>query len=167
MSETQPKAIILMGVSGCGKSTVGRALSKKLNWPFFDGDNFHTAENVEKMAAGIPLTDDDRFPWLVKLNKLIAENLAEHRSMILACSALRVSYRELLAEGNPGVIFVYLKGDFELIFRRIQARDAHYMKPEMLESQFAALEEPQDAFIVNVEKSPEEIADYLFRLMDG
>ena len=166
MSKEPSKAIILMGVSGCGKTTVGRALSKRLDWPFYDGDDYHPVENVEKMAAGIPLTDDDRYPWLVKLNQLIADNLAENRSIILACSALKTWYRELLAKGNPSVIFVYLKGDFELIFRRMQARDAHYMKAAMLESQFADLEEPQDALMVRVDKNPDEIVDDLISTLD-
>ncbi len=166
MRQEQSKAIILMGVTGCGKTTVGRALSKRLDWPFFDGDDFHPTENVKKMAAGIPLTDDDRYPWLVELNKLIAENLAENRSIILACSALKTWYRELLTKGNPGVVFVYLQGDFELIFKRLQSRGSHYMKAGMLESQFAILEEPQDALTVRVDKIPEEIADDLISKLD-
>ena len=166
MKLKQPKAIVLMGVSGCGKTTVGKVLSETLNWPLFDGDDFHPVENVAKMSAGIPLDDDDRFPWLVKLNHLIAENLAEDRSIILACSALKARYRELIAQGNPGVVFVYLKGDFDLIFERMQARDAHYMKAGMLKSQFTDLEEPQNAITINISESPEKISQLIVGNLD-
>ena len=166
MTLDQPKAIVLMGVSGCGKTTVGKVLSETLSWPLFDGDDFHPVENVAKMSAGIPLDDDDRFPWLVKLNHLIAKNLAENRSIILACSALKARYRELIAQGNPGVVFVYLKGDFDLIFERMQARDAHYMKAEMLKSQFTDLEEPQNAITINISESPEKISQLIVGNLD-
>jgi gluconokinase len=153
-----PTALILMGVSGCGKTSVGELLSQELGWPFYDGDDFHPQANVDKMAAGIPLDDADRAPWLKVLNNLMGDHLNTGKSILLACSALKQSYRTQLAEGNPGTVFVYLKGDFNLIFGRMQARADHYMKSEMLRSQFEALEEPHDALWVNIDQSPQEIA---------
>ena len=153
----QPKAVVLMGVSGCGKTSVGMQLSQILGWPFFDGDDFHPPENVAKMAAGIPLNDDDRSPWLTNLHNLIAEHLAEGKSLLLACSALKQMYREQLASGNLGIIFVYLKGDFDPIFGRMQARAGNYMKAEMLRSQFEALEEPLDALTVDIGENLDRI----------
>jgi gluconokinase len=153
----QTLAIVVIGVSGCGKSSVGKGLSQVLGWPFFDGDDFHPAENVAKMAAGTPLNDIDRDPWLARLHDLIAEHLARGESMILACSALKQRYRDQLAEGNPGTRFVHLKGDFDLIYGRMQARPGHYMKAEMLQSQFGAWEEPQNALVVDINQSVEEI----------
>ncbi len=149
-SSTPPQALVLMGVSGCGKTFVGERLSQILGWPFFDGDDFHPKENVNRMAAGIPLNDDDRSPWLANLHDLIAEHLAKGKSLLLACSALKQTYRNQLAEGNPGTVFVHLKGDFDLIFNRMQARTGHYMKAEMLRSQFETLEEPDDSLTVDI-----------------
>jgi gluconokinase len=146
----QPQAIILMGVSGCGKTSIGVRLSRILGWPFFDGDDIHPPENIAKMAQGIPLDDDDRVPWLANLHDLITEHLAEGQSILLACSALKIKYRNQLAKDNPGTVFVYLKGDFDLIFDRMQIRPGHYMKAEMLRSQFDALEEPTDAWVVEI-----------------
>jgi gluconokinase len=154
-----PQALILMGVSGSGKTAVGELLSQKLGWPFFDGDDFHPKENVDKMAAGIPLDDDDRTPWLKILHDLIAGHLAEGKSLLLACSALKQTYRNLLVEGNPGIIFVHLKGDFALIMSRMQARSGHYMKPEMLHSQFATLEEPSSALTVDIGQNLDRITE--------
>jgi gluconokinase len=151
------KAIILMGVSGSGKSSLGRQLSKFLGWPFFDGDDFHPEENIAKMSQGIPLDDDDRFVWLAILHDLIAENLVEGKSILLACSALKQKYRDQLSQGNPGIIFVYLKGNFELIFSRLQNREYHFMKKEMLRSQFDTLEEPVDALEINIDQSFDSI----------
>jgi gluconokinase len=159
MSKASPQAIILMGVSGCGKTAVGLKLSQTLGWPFFDGDDFHSTENIAKMSKGIPLNDDDRAPWLAKLHDLIADHFLVGKSIILACSALKKKYRDQLEEGNAGTLFVYLKGDFDLILRRISNREDHYMKDEMLRSQFDDLEEPADAFIVDISKSPEEVVE--------
>lgn len=155
----QPQALILMGVSGCGKSSVGELLSQKLGWPFFDGDDFHPPENVAKMAAGNPLNDDDRTPWLANLHDLIADHLSQGKSILLACSALKQKYRDQLAAGNPGTVFVHLKGDFDLIFGRMQARAGHYMKAEMLRSQFEALEEPIDALTVDIDQNLDRITE--------
>ena len=152
-----PQAVVLMGVSGCGKTSVGAELSRILGWPFFDGDDFHPPENVAKMAAGIPLNDDDRAPWLANLHDLIAEHLRRGQSALLACSALKQKYRTQLAAGNPGTVFVHLKGDFDLIFGRMQARAGHYMKAEMLRSQFATLEEPTEALTVDINQNLDRI----------
>jgi gluconokinase len=160
MKQTQPSspiALILIGVSGCGKTSVGNQLSKVINWPFYDGDDFHPSENIAKMSQGIPLNDDDRHPWLVSLHNLIAEHLGSGRSLILACSALKTKYRCILASGNPGTIFVYLKGNFDLIIGRIQARAIHYMKAEMLRSQFEVLEEPVGAVVIDITQNLDSI----------
>lgn len=136
---------VIMGVSGSGKSTVGRALAATLDCPFFDGDDFHPRENVAKMAAGIPLTDGDRVPWLARLADLIRTHLERGDAAVVACSALKRAYRDVL-QGEPSqadrVRFVFLQGDFDTLWQRMAARPAHFMRPDMLRSQFAALEEP-------------------------
>ncbi len=158
-SGSPPQALILRGVSGCGKTSVGWLLAQILNCPFFDGDDFHPPENVEKMATGNPLNDADRTPWLANLHDLIAGHLAEGKSMLLACSALKQIYRDQLAEGNPGTEFIYLKGDFNLIFERMQTRAGHYMKADMLRSQFEALEVPGDALVVDIGQNLDRITE--------
>ena len=158
-------ALILMGVSGCGKTSVGELLSQELGWPFYDGDDFHPPANVAKMGAGIPLEDADRQPWLQALHDLIHRHLVEGESLLLACSALKETYRRTLAEGNPGTVFVYLKGNFDLIFGRMQARAGHYMKAEMLRSQFETLEEPQEALVVDIDQSTEQITRIIIRTL--
>lgn len=149
--------VIVMGVAGCGKTTVGQALARQLGWPFYDADGFHPAENVAKMANGTPLTDSDRAPWLAALHALISTSLQENRPAVLACSALKESYRQQLLEGNEGVQIVYLKGSYELIWSRISQRKDHYMKPNMLKSQFETLEEPTEALTFDVSLPVDEI----------
>ncbi|HET9590155.1 MAG TPA: gluconokinase [Anaerolineales bacterium] len=149
--------IIVMGVAGSGKTTVGQALAQYLGWDFYDADGFHPAENITKMASGIPLDDSDRVPWLASLHALISASLSQGHPGVLACSALKESYRQRLLEGNTGVLIVYLKGSYDLIWSRISARQDHYMKPQMLRSQFEALEEPTGVLTVEVSKSVEEI----------
>jgi gluconokinase len=151
--------IVVMGVSGCGKTRVGKLLAKELGWQFFDGDDFHPRANVEKMGSGIPLTDADRKPWLEILNRQIHELIGSGRQAVVACSALRQSYRDILRDANEGVAFVFLRGDFELIRRRMERRKGHYMKAEMLRSQFKTLEEPHDALSIDVSESPATIVD--------
>ena len=149
-----------MGVSGSGKTTVGRELAGELGWKFYDGDDFHPRSNVEKMSRGLPLDDEDRAPWLECLRELIKSCLARGESAVLACSALKKKYRSylLIDEGDEGVKLVYLKGDRELIRERLGERSGHFMKPEMLDSQFDALEEPERALTVDISAPPDEIA---------
>ena len=146
-----------MGVAGSGKTTVGRLLSQELGWAFADADDFHPAANVEKMRRGIPLTDEDRAPWLDALRQLLVGWISEEKNGVLACSALKQSYRDALAVG-PEVKIVYLKGSPALLRERVVSRHGHYMKAGMLESQFRALEEPKDAITVDVSASAEKVA---------
>ena len=152
--------IVLMGVSGCGKSAVGLALSQALHLPFFDGDTYHSSANQTKMSKGIPLTDRDRQPWLEALSHL----LQEHPSMILACSALKASYRSYLNRVSE-VTFIYLKGDLSLIRERIEKRPGHFFDSSLLESQFALLEEPQDAFVIDITPPVPEIVQEIRKLL--
>lgn len=151
------RALVVMGVSGSGKTTIGRLLAARLDWPFADADAYHSPENVAKMAAGIALSDEDRRPWLQRLRELIDQHLAEGRPLVLACSALKREYRRTLAEGDERVKFVYLQGSPELIQRRLQERSGHYMKPDLLTSQFRALEEPEDALVLDAARPPAEL----------
>lgn len=144
------KFFIVMGVSGCGKTTVGKLLAECLNWDFYDADDFHPPANIAKMASGISLTDDDRAPWLAKLHDLISTCLRDNRPGVLACSALKERYRQILLANNDAARIVYLKGSFELIQARMIARAGHYMKPAMLKSQFEALEEPSNALVIDI-----------------
>jgi gluconokinase len=157
------KVYVIMGVSGCGKTTVGLALAQKLRLPFYDGDDFHPAENVSKMAHGIPLTDEDRLPWLARLHDLLADHLKRGEGVVIACSALKRAYREQLRAGLEGVQFVYLRGSFALIWRRLAARTDHFMKAEMLRSQFDTLEAPtaDEALIVDAEDPPDTIVEQI------
>src|SRR3712207_6584842 len=145
--------VILMGVSGSGKTTVGRLLAERTGATFYDADDFHTPANVEKMRAGVPLTDEDRRPWLDALRALVASCLERGEPAVLACSALKEKYRERLRVDGR-VRFVYLEGDYELIEQRLKNRRGHFMKREMLKSQFETLEEPRRA--VRVDARSEE-----------
>ena len=149
--------VVVMGVAGSGKTTVGEQLEQRLGWNFYDADAFHPAENIAKMANGTPLNDTDRVPWLAALSVLISTSLEQDRPAVLACSALKESYRQQLLAGNEGVQFVYLKGSYDLIWSRISSRKDHYMKPQMLQSQFEALEEPVDAWTFDVSLPVDEI----------
>lgn len=149
--------ILVMGVSGSGKTTVGTMLAADLGWPYYDADDFHPPANVAKMARGEPLTDADRAPWLDALRRLIEAWLATGESAILGCSALKDTYRDRLLDDHPAVHVVYLKGDFATIQKRMSYRQGHFMKAAMLESQFAALEEPEGALVVDIRQTPEEI----------
>lgn len=146
--------IILMGVSGSGKSTIGQNLATEVDWSFYDGDDFHPAANVKKMANGIALTDADRAGWLAALAQLIRQLDGAGKSGIIACSALKQRYREILQQDISNVQFVYLKGSYDLILQRLQARKSHFMRPELLQSQFDAMEEPGQALIIDIDQSP-------------
>jgi gluconokinase len=143
------RAIVVMGVSGSGKTTLGTALAKELNCSFADADDYHPPANVQKMASGEALTDADREPWLLRLRALIEQHLLEQRSLVLACSALKASYRETLTKNLEDVRVVFLNGSRELIAQRMKTRE-HFMPPSLLESQLNTLEPPQDAIVVNI-----------------
>ena len=145
-----------MGVEGAGKTTVGSLLAQQLGWEFADADSFHPPANVEKIRRGIPLSDADRAPWIEAMRKAIAQWISGNQNVVLACSALKRGYRERLCAG-PEVKLVYLKGGYELIDRRLKARRGHFASDQILASQFADLEEPEDAVTVDVSGSPEEI----------
>jgi gluconokinase len=145
-----------MGPAGSGKTTVGKLLAAELSWDFFDGDDFHPPANIEKMSRGVPLTDADRIPWLNSIREAMLRWQADGRNVVLACSALKRSYRELLRI-NADVKFVYLKGTYELLRERLRSRKAHYAGEQLLASQLADLEEPTDAITVDAAGPPEEI----------
>jgi gluconokinase len=156
--------IVVMGVSGSGKTVVGEMLARRLNWMFEDADNWHPASNIEKMHSGAPLTDEGREPWLRALNGAVRNWIADKRDVVLACSALREWHRNALREGVPdweSVRFVYLKGTYDEIDRRLSVRVGHFMPESLLRSQFAALEEPDssEAFVVDVSQSVATVVD--------
>ena len=159
--------LVVMGVSGVGKTTIGQLLSQRLGWPLLDADDFHPPGNIEKMRSGTPLTDEDRWPWLDRLNGLLREKDSNGESALLACSALKQRYRDRLAAGLKDLRWVYLKGSFELIEARMKARKGHYMKAGLLESQFATLEEPLDAITAEIAAAPEAIADAVAAALGG
>ena len=151
--------IILIGVAGSGKTTVGRILAARLGCEFHDGDDLHPPQNREKMHRGIALTDDDRLPWLHSVRELVQRCLAENRYAVIACSALKQAYRDLLIVDAAKVKLVYLKGSEALIRQRLAHRAGHFFDPRLLQSQFDTLEEPADAIVVDISESPEKIAD--------
>ena len=162
----RPTVLIFMGVTGTGKSTVGALFAENSGAAFFEGDDFHSLENVEKMRNGIPLTDADRAPWLAALRDVIVQALATNTFTVLTCSALKASYRETLAASDPRVQFVHLTGSPEVIAARLQNRPGHFMPPALLSSQLATLEPPPDALIFNCEESPESIAAKLLHRLN-
>jgi gluconokinase len=157
--------VVIMGVCGCGKTSVGQALANRLGWQFFDADDFHPPANVAKMATGVALTDEDRAPWLDRLAAEMRAVARKGRHVVLACSALKESYRQRLArglqepgpEGEGGAEFriVYLKGDAKTIEPRLALRSGHFMPPSLLASQFAVLEEPDDAMVIDIRQTTE------------
>lgn len=154
------KIIVVMGVSGSGKTTVGSLLAQKLGWQFFDADDFYPRENREKMANGVPLTDEDRAGWLTGLRDLVRERVKMGDPCVLACSALKQRYRDILAVDEK-VRFAYLHGSYDQVETRLKRRKGHYMTVQLLQSQFEALEEPREAVIVDISHSPEEIVDII------
>jgi gluconokinase len=151
--------IVLMGVAGSGKSSVGAALTRRLGWPFHDADDFHPKCNREKMGRGIPLDDNDRRPWLEAIRASIVQSLNASENEIYSCSALKQAYRQLLVADAEEVKFVYLKGSPELIAERLANRQGHFFDPALLQTQFDDLEEPRDAVEVDISPAPESIAD--------
>jgi len=155
----QPAGFLIMGVAGSGKSTLGNALAQKLGWEFFDADDFHSEENIAKMKAGIPLSDPDRMPWLIALNHRLLSTLEEKLHPVLACSALTETYRRQLLAGTHDIEIIHLRGTYDLIWSRIAAREGHYMKSNMLQSQFETLEEPDDALDLDITMPLDEMLD--------
>jgi gluconokinase len=162
--ETKPKTafIVVMGVSGSGKSTIASMLAMRLDWTYEDGDWFHPAKNVAKMHAGHPLEDADRWPWLRAIATAIADARRQKKRMVIACSALKRKYRDVLVNGERDVRIVYLKGTREQIALRMSLRHGHFMPPSLLDSQFDTLEEPQAderPIIVSIDAHPKEIVE--------
>jgi gluconokinase len=157
---------VIMGVSGSGKTDVGRSLAEHLGWDFYDVDDFHPPENVSKMASEIALDDSDRAPWLASLHDLISSSLTKNRSGVLACSALKERYRQQLMKDNNGVKLICLKGSYELIWSRMIARKEHFMKPQMLHSQLETLEEPTNALTVDITPAVDEIVKIILQNME-
>ena len=148
--------VVIMGVSGSGKTTIGSLLANELDWSFYDADDFHNQANRDTMAKGIPLTDQDRSTWLASLRELIQENINSATSIVLACSALKESYRVILNVDGQAK-FVYLKGTYSEIESRMKNRTGHFMPVKLLKSQFEVLEEPIDSLVIDLTLSPEEI----------
>ena len=145
-----------MGVSGSGKTTIGQLLAEELAVSFIDADDYHPNANIEKMANGIPLNDSDRFPWLSRLNQIAKDNMTT--GCVIACSALKANYRIRLADSiESNIVWIYLKGNYEQIYKRMQNRQDHFMGADMLKSQFEALEEPDHAINIDIEDSLEQI----------
>ena len=153
--------IVIMGVSGSGKTTVGERLAEQLGGRYEEGDGYHPPANVEKMRRGVPLTDDDRWPWLHRLSSLIGDWLGEPTPVVLACSALKRAYRDLLSGGRPGVRIVYLRGSAAAIQGRLTSRKGHFMPASLLDTQFEALEEPvpeENVLTIDIDAPPEDLA---------
>lgn len=153
----KPNVIILMGVTGVGKIEIGEELAEELGWVFYNGADFHSQANIDKMKEGIPLTDEDRQPWLETLNKLIHKHIQQGQPAVLACSALKQSYRDTLLAGNEGAVFVYLKGNPTLIGARLRQRLGQFMKSSLIEHQYETLEEPEGVLTIEADEPPRAI----------
>jgi gluconokinase len=162
MNLTANHVVIVMGVSGCGKTSVAKALAEKHHWRCLDADDFHPLANVEKMRAGVPLNDDDRWPWLDKLNSMLRHSAAKNESVVLACSALKEVYRARLSQriARAKVSIVHLEGSFELIESRMKAREHKYMPSTLLRSQFDTLEKPAQSIVCSIDMPIAKIVDY-------
>ena len=158
--------IIIMGVEGTGKTTIGKLLAKKLGWKFYDADDYHPKRNIEKMASGLPLNDEDRWPWLEGVRKLIDSSLNLNEPSIIACSALKSSYRQYLKREKEKIVFVYLKGDKNTITKRLASRKDHFAGTQLLESQLHTLEEPEGVIACDISRQPEVIADDIIEKLE-
>jgi gluconokinase len=168
-ANNRPMAVVIMGVSGSGKSTVAAMLARTLGWQYQEGDKLHPPANVEKMSGGTPLTDADRIPWLRKIAEKIDDWRGHGQSGVVTCSALKRAYRDIVAEGRPDVRVVYLKGSPELIRHRLANRSGHFMPSALLDSQFSILQEPspdERPIVVDIGGSPEEIVADIVRQLD-
>ena len=155
-SNSYKKVIFIMGVSGSGKSYIGRLLARELSVPFIEGDDHHPTANIDKMRQGIPLEDSDREPWLGRLHELAISQLDD--GCVISCSALKEKYRKTLSKGiSPHTELIYLKGSYDLIYERMSNRKGHFMDPKMLQSQFNTLEEPLEAITIDIAGSPQTI----------
>lgn len=153
--------VIVFGVSGAGKTTIGKLLAYNLGWQFYEADDFHSRANIDKMRNGLPLTDEDRGPWLERLREQISRSLAAKENAVIACSALKRAYRERLRVGNH-VKFVFLRGDYTLVKKQLRQRSGHFMNPALLKSQFSDLEEPgsgEDALTIELGRTPEKLVE--------
>ncbi len=163
-----PLYVVVMGVSGSGKTTLARGIADRMGWEFLEGDDLHPPANVEKMSAGTPLDDEDRWPWLRAIGEWIDERAATDRSGVITCSALKRAYRDLLADGRPGVRFCHVRADARLIEERVAARRGHYMPPSLLPSQLKTLEPlaPEErGVVVSADAAPEEMVREAMRLL--
>lgn len=158
--------IVVMGVAGSGKTTVGRALAERLGWRFVDADDLHPPENINLMTAGVPLTDTDREPWLESLSAVVSAADGTGEDLVVACSALRARFRERLRAAADDLRYVYLRADREVIARRLAARTGHFLSPDLLESQFAALEEPDGELVLDAHEPAELLVARIRRRFD-
>jgi len=161
--EKRGPALVLIGPMGCGKSTIGELLAKELGWPFYDADDFHPKKNVEKMRAGIALNNEERKPWLKRLHDKIQSLIMHKKNAILACSALKQTYRDALGINQKTVKTVYLKGSYELLRKRVEQRQHPYMDKNLLKSQLKTLEEPKNGLRVDISSAPEIIVSTIIR----
>jgi gluconokinase len=159
----KPNVIILIGVTGVGKIEIGEELAEELGWVFYNGADFHPQANLDKVAEGLPLTDEDRQPWLDRLNKLIGDHIRLEQHAVLACSAFKQSYRDRLIAGHEGAVFVYLKGSPTLIGARLRQRLGHLMKASIVASQYEALEEPENVLTIDADESPRAIIKQILK----
>ncbi|MFI2742827.1 gluconokinase [Zhouia sp. PK063] len=165
---TTPTIYFVIGVSGSGKTTIGKLLAKELQIPYFEADDYHSKANKEKMSKGIPLNDDDRKGWLQALHNEAKHQIAQQKSGVISCSALKQKYRDVLQKDiELQVKWIYLKGDYDVIYKRVSQRTNHYMPASLLKSQFETLEEPQDAITVNVNYSIHHTMDEIMEKLAG
>ena len=155
--------LILIGVAGSGKTTVGKLLAEKLGWSFYDADDFHPNSNIEKMSRGVPLTDEDRWPWLKSIRDFIDDN---NNEMVFACSALKKSYRDFLRLSTKQLTFIYLQGSKEVILERLEERKGHFAGSDLLESQLKDLEEPRNVPVEDITQNPEAIVSDIIKFLD-